>query len=130
MIGRVTALTAWFLVLAFLVPPALAQRSRCGFGAALEAVRAADRVLAGGARLDSLAAGREAAASATERLREAAMVFVGCGCRRAAPEAAEAAAIAEQAVSEASVARIRAMLDRARFSLGLLRERLGRSGCA
>jgi hypothetical protein len=122
------------LVLAALlgVPqPAAAQRSRCGFGAALEALRDAGETLAAAAAAPaSLADGRERASLAAGRLRRGEEGLAGCGCRRAAAEAAEAATLAEQALSEASVRDLAATLGHARFRLSLVRERLGREGCA
>ena len=108
--------------------PAAAQRSGCGFGEGLAALRVADPILA---RLaEALSAGREAGAAAAERLRAARTVLAGCGCRRAASDAGEAAMLAEQAGGEASLPRLAATLERARFSLRLARERLDRAGCS
>lgn len=126
---RAAAAVLAALALILAVPPASAQRSRCGFGQGLEALRAAERALQGAGQLPSLAAGRDLAAEAAGHLHRAAEVLAGCLCRRAAPEAWEAARIAEQAISEASAARLAATLERARFSLRLVQERLDRAGC-
>ncbi|WP_135468814.1 hypothetical protein [Crenalkalicoccus roseus] len=123
--GRAAA--ALLLLLAW---PAAAQRGGCGFGEGLAALAAAERALRGAPELPSLSAGRALAAEAGERLRAGAGILAGCGCARAAEEAAEAALLAEQAGSEVELARLRATLDRARFSLSLARQRLDRTGCA
>jgi hypothetical protein len=109
-------------------PPALAQRGGCGLGAGLDALREAERGLA--VPPASLTAGREEAAAMAARLHGAAASLAGCGCRQAALHAAEAAGLAEQAGSEASLERLRRSLDRARFSAGLARGRLDRQGCS
>ncbi|WP_165982932.1 hypothetical protein, partial [Dankookia rubra] len=72
---------------------------------------------------------RDAAEAAAAALAEAAGRLEGCGCRLAAEPVREAAGLAERARSEASVYRLRGALDRARFSLGLARDRLDRRGC-
>ena len=65
-----------------------------------------------------------------ERLREAAAVLEGCGCRQAAAGLGEAAALAEEAQSRSSLDGVRRLLDRAGFSLRLAQERLERQGCS
>lgn len=123
--------TACLVLLALLVAlPARAQRSHCGLGLGLEGLAAADRMLAEAADAPSLIAGREAAGAIAARLREAADRLSGCGCHQAAAGTAEAAGLADQASSEASLTRLRARLERARFSLDLVRNRLDRSGCS
>ncbi len=130
--GRRTAAAALLLGAAAAADAARAQRAGCGLGLGLEAMRAADRTLAQAPRIPSLAAGRATAAAAADRLHGAAAALssCGCGCARAAADAEEAAALADAAGSEASVARVAAALDRARFSLRLARERLDRDGCS
>ncbi len=108
--------------------PVRAQRAGCGLGLALERLAEADRRLA--EPPTALVAGRAAGAEAGSQLQAAATGLAGCGCRRAAASATEAAGLAEQAGAEASLGRLRAALDRARFSVGLVRERLGRQGCS
>ena len=77
-----------------------------------------------------LAAGRDAATAAHDHLRAATTILADCACRRAAEDAGEAAMLAETATAEHSAARIAAALERARFSLRLAQERLGREGCS
>jgi hypothetical protein len=107
---------------------AAAQRPRCGFGEALAALGAAEPLLARPPA--GLSTGREQAMAAADRLRAAAVVLQGCACRRAAEDAAEAASLAEAAGLGDSAARIGAMLERAGFSVRLVRERLGGQGCS
>lgn len=120
--------TLLFLLVCLDASPAFAQWPRCGFGEGLAALREAERALA--APVTGLAAGREAAAAIHDHLRGAATVLADCACRRAAEDTAEAATLAETATAEHSAARIAAALERARFSLRLARERLGREGCS
>ena len=112
-----------------LAVPAAAQTPRCGFGLGLEALRGADRQLQAGIAAADLLPGREAAEAAAATLAEAAGRFEGCGCRGAAELVREAAGLAEQARSEAGTDRLSRTLARARFSLGLARDRLDRRGC-
>jgi hypothetical protein len=109
--------------------PAVAQRAGCGFGAGLEGMRAAARALAEPPR-PSLVAGRDLAGATATRLREAAAVLDGCGCRQAAAGVGEAAALSEEAQAQSSLDGLRRLLDRAGFSLRLARERLDRQGCS
>ena len=113
---------------ALLGPAAMAQRGGCGLGAGLEGMRAAARALAEPPR-PSLVAGRELADATAARLREAAAVLEGCGCRQAAAGLGEAAGLAEEARAEAGLDGLRRRLDRAGFSLRLVQERLDRQGC-
>ena len=118
------------LALALLLAgPAAAQAPRCGFGQGLEAMRGADRQLQAGVAAADLMPGRDAAEAAAAALAEAAGRFEGCGCHQAAELTREAAGLAEQARSEASTDRLGRALARARFSLGLARDRLDRRGC-
>ncbi|MDO9709161.1 hypothetical protein [Paracraurococcus lichenis] len=110
--------------------PAAAQAPRCGFGLGLEALRGAERQVQAGLAAGDLPAGRAAAEAAAASLEEAATRLGGCGCAQAAGFAREAQGLAEQARSEAVPERIARALDRARFSLGLARERLERRGCS
>lgn len=119
---------SFVLAAVLLISPALAQRAGCGFGSALERLGEADRMLA--AVPESLPAGRTAGTAAGSSLRQATATLAGCGCHQAADHATEAAGLAEQATAEANLARVRGALDRARFSLRLARERLGRQGCS
>lgn len=116
-----------FLVLAM---PVQAQRSGCGMGAGLEALRAAERPLREGMGAGSLSAGRDLGGVAADRLTEAAVRLEGCGCRQVAEHLREAAGLAEEVRAEASLERLRRVLDRAAFSAGLARERLDRRGCS
>lgn len=123
------AAAALALGLAFaLSAPAAAQRPRCGFGEALAALRAAGAGLA--RPVEGLGSGRAQAAAVHDALRTAREGLAGCGCRRAAEDAGEAAMLAEQGAAEHSAARIAAVLDRAAFSARLARERLDREGCS
>jgi hypothetical protein len=107
---------------------AAAQRPRCGYGEALAALRGAE---AGVARpVTGLSEGRAQAASVQEGLRGAVEVLAGCGCRRAAADAADAALLAEAAAQEGSAQAIAVRLQRAGFSLRLVRERLAGQGCS
>jgi hypothetical protein len=119
------------LLAALLLPGlAWAQRGGCGYGMGLDGLRGADAALAEGSTAGALSIGRAAGAAVAAPLREAATRFTGCGCPRLAEFAAEAAALADQAQSEASLGRVRQMLDRARFSVAQARERAGRQGCS
>ncbi len=121
---------AALLGLALLAAPAAAQRSRCGYGDGLAALREAAATLdAAEARVGSLAEGRALAADAAGRLRAGAAVLAGCGCTRAAAEAETAAAVAERGISAAAANAALDALRQAGFRLSLLRERLGRDGC-
>lgn len=134
--GRAAALAALLALslpaalapLLALAPPAAAQRPRCGFGAALAALGTAERTMA--RPVEGLSAGRAQAGAAAAALGEAMAGLQGCGCRRAAEDAADAALLAEAATAEASAPAVAARLDRAGFSVRLARERLGREGCA
>jgi hypothetical protein len=106
---------------------AWAQRGGCGLGNGLHGLEAAERSLA--VSMTSLPEGRDQAAQASGQLHEATRWLSGCGCRRLAEQAQEAAGIAEQGMSESSIAALRRTLDRARFSLSLARERAEREGC-
>ncbi|TCZ57839.1 hypothetical protein [Roseicella aquatilis] len=117
------------LLLLLLAPPAAAQAPRCGYGGGLEALRTAERALRGGGAAPDLPGGRAAAEAAAGALSEATSVLAGCGCARAAELTQEAGWLAEQAAFESTAERIRTVLDRARLSLGLARERLDRRGC-
>ena len=108
--------------------PVRAQRAGCGLGLALERLAEADRRLA--EPPTTLVAGRATGGEVESQLQTAATELAGCGCRQAAASAAEAAGLLEQAGAEASLLRLRATLDRARFSARLARERLGRQGCS
>ncbi|WP_431267944.1 hypothetical protein [Dankookia sp. P2] len=92
-------------------------------------MRSADRQLQAGIAAAELLPGRDAAEAAAAALAEATGRFEGCGCRRAAEQAREAAGLAEQARSEASADRLGRALARARVSIGLARDRLDRQGC-
>lgn len=118
------------IVLLLLASPVAAQRSGCGMGMGLDALRTAERALRDGAGAGSLSAGREAGGSAADRLTEAAATLGGCGCRQVAGHLQEAAGIAEEVRAEASLERLRRLLDRAGFSLRLAQQRLGRQGCS
>lgn len=109
--------------------PAAAQRSRCGFGSALEALRQAGTTLAAASAPTSLADGRNRAGEAAAQLRSGEEGLARCACHRAAAEASDAAMLAEQALSEASVPALAAALRQARFRLALAQQRLGREGC-
>ncbi|RAI55338.1 hypothetical protein [Roseicella frigidaeris] len=109
--------------------PALAQQPRCGFGLGLEAMRQADGQLRAGQAAAGLLPARAAAEAARTALAEAAGRLQGCGCARAAELTAEALRLAEQAGFESAQDRLARVLDRARLSLGLARDRLGREGC-
>jgi hypothetical protein len=115
-------------VLLVVAAPAWAQRGGCGLGLGLQAMAQADQVLA--AEVAGLGAGREQAASAVQALGEAQARLLGCGCRRVADQVAEAGGIAEATRSSADVPALRRGVDRARYALGLARERVGRDGCS
>ena len=121
-------LPALLVALTLAATPATAQRPRCGYGEALAALRAAETLLA--QPVASLSTGRDQAAAAHDHLRDATGVLQGCACHRAAEDAGEASALAEQASAEHSAARIATTLHRAAFSLRLARERLSREGCS
>lgn len=116
------------LAAVLLISPVSAQRAGCGFGTALVGLGEADQVLA--AVPESLPAGRAAGAAASSGLQQATATLAGCGCHQAADHATEAAGLAEQATAGDSLPQVRGALDRARFSLRLARERLGRQGCS
>jgi hypothetical protein len=116
------------LLVLVLAAPAWAQRGGCGLGLGLQAMTRADQVLA--AEPAGLGAGREQAVAAVAALSEARERLLGCGCRRVAEQVAEASGIAEAARSTADVPGLRRGLERARYALGLARERVGREGCA
>ncbi len=116
------------LLLAWSVPGALAQRGGCGLGLGLQAMTQADGMLA--APVAGLGEGRAQAATVVTELAEAQGRLQGCGCRRVAEQVAEASGIAEAARAAADVPALRATLARARYALGLARERAGRDGCA
>ncbi len=118
------------LILLLAAVPAAAQRSGCGMGLGLEAMRGAEAPLRAGATATSLLAGREAARQAAGQLAEASRHLAGCGCRQAAEHLGEAARLAEEGEGAAEVERIRRGLDRAGFSARLARERLDRQGCS
>ena len=109
--------------------PAMAQQPRCGFGLGLEAMRHAEGQLRAGQGAAGLLPGRAAAEAARTALAEAADRLQGCGCARAAELTTEALRLAEQAGFESTQDRLARVLDRARLSLGLARDRLGREGC-
>lgn len=116
-----------FLLMAM---PAQAQRSGCGMGLGLEALRAAERPLREGMSAGSISAGRTLGGTAADRLADAAAQLEGCGCRQVAGHLRDAAGLAEEVRAEASLDRLRRVLDRADFSAGLARERLDRRGCS
>jgi hypothetical protein len=118
------------VILLLLAGPAAAQRSGCGMGLGLDALRGAEGVLRAGVAAPSLLEGRAAAAEAAQSLGEAAGRLGGCGCGEAAGHAQEAAALAEAARGADSLDGVRRGLDRARFSARLARERLDRRGCS
>ncbi len=122
------AVASLALLLMLAATPCSAQRGGCGLGLGLAALAEAEHLLA--APSPGLEAGRDQAAQASAQLHEARLSLQGCGCRRVAEQAGEAAGLAEQARSQASVADLRRSLDRARFSLRLARERAGRDGCS
>lgn len=115
------------LLFALLATPALAQRGGCGLGLGLRPLDAVEQRLAQPPA--GLLEGRATAAETAATLREAAGWLAGCGCRRLAEQAQEAAALAELAQSEASFAGVARRLERARFSLRLARESAGSVGC-
>ncbi len=117
-------------LLLLLAGPAAAQRSGCGMGLVLEALRGAEGTLRAGVAAPSLLEGRAAAAQAAEALGEAAGRLGGCGCGQAAGHAQEAAGLAEAARGGDSLEGIRRGLERAQFSARLARERLDRRGCS
>ena len=123
-LGAVRAL----LLLLVLAAPAWAQRGGCGLGLGLQAMASAGQVL--DAPVAGLGAGREQAAAAVQALGEAQARLLGCGCRRVAEQVLEAGGIAEAARASADVPALRRGLDRARYALGLARERVGRDGCS
>ena len=118
------------LVLLLLALPgtAAAQRARCGYGEAIAALRAAEAGLA--RPVTGLSDGRDLAGGIHADLHRATEVLQGCGCRRAAQDAADAALLAETAAHQANAQEIATGLRRAGFSLRLVRERLGREGCS
>jgi hypothetical protein len=118
------------LVLLLGISTAPAQRPGCGYGDALAALRSADLLLAAAPALPDLATARHTAMSAAERLRSLGAVLQGCGCVRTTAGAADAAEVAEAATAEPSVAGIAVALDRARWALRLVRDRLDRNGCS
>ena len=122
-------LSALLLPALLLAAPAMAQQPRCGFGIGLEAMRQAEQALRAGAAAPGLLPARAAAETAQAALAEAAGRLQGCGCARAAELTGEAVRLAEQAPFESSLDRLARVLDRARLSLGLARDRLGREGC-
>ena len=119
-----------FLLILLVAMPAQAQRSGCGMGLGLEALRVAERPLRDGLAAGSLSAGRMLGGAAADRLAEAAAQLEGCGCRQVAAHLRDAAGLAEEVRAEASLERLRRVLDRAAFSAGLARERLDRHGCS
>ena len=115
-------------LLLLLASPAWAQRGGCGLGEGLAGLASAEEMLA--APSPGLEAGRDQAAQASAGLYQAQATLLRCGCRRLAEPVAEAAGLADQARSQASMADLRRSLDRARFSLRLAREKAGRDGCS
>jgi hypothetical protein len=111
-----------------LATPAQAQRGGCGLGLGLQGLDSAEHRLATPAA--SLLEARDLASAVAAELYAAARQLAGCGCRRLAEQAEEAARTAEQAASESSVIALRRSLDRARFSVELARQRAGRDGCS
>ncbi len=118
------------VLLLVLAGPAAAQRSGCGMGLGLEALRGAEAALRAGVAAPSLLGGRAAAAEAAGALREAAGRLGQCGCGQAAGHAQEAEGLAEAARAGDSLDAVRRGLDRAQFSARLARERLDRRGCS
>ena len=118
------------LVLLLLALPATAtgQRPRCGYGEALSALRNAEAAVM--RPVTGLANGRDLAGGVHADLRTATAVLQGCGCQRAAQDAADATLLAETAAQQGSAQAIAAGLGRAGFSMRMARERLGREGCS
>jgi len=117
------------LLLVVLAAPAAAQRPQCGFGLGLQALREADRALRAGSVAPDLPAGRAAAEAAVAALKVSLGQFHGCGCAQVIQPVQDAAGLVEQASIETTTDRIRRVLERARFSLDLARQRLDREGC-
>lgn len=118
------------LVLVLLAGPAAAQRSGCGMGLGLDALRAAEASLREGVAAGSLIDGREAGGAAAEQLAAAAARLAGCGCHQVAGHLQDAAAGAEATRGGTSAAQIRRSLERVLFSTRLARDRLDRQGCS
>lgn len=102
---------------------AAAQRPGCGYGLALDSLRALPP------SETTLTALRETAAGRAPQLRDAATALRACQCPRLAEHAADAAQTAETVATAPDVARARAALDRAAFSMQLGRETAARRGC-
>jgi len=102
-------------------------RARCDFGLGLTQLADVERDAA--LPPSSLAEGRARGDGAVSQLRSAARVFLGCGCPRLAELTSEAASVASDAPSEASVARILQVMEQLRFRMQLVREQAERQGC-
>jgi hypothetical protein len=119
------------LILLALSPLLVAQsgvpHARCDFGAGAEALREAARLTA--QPISGLLEGRARGEVVAARLRGAVPVFLGCGCPRLAEFTAEAAGLAAALPGEASMARLVATMEQARFRISLAEQHLGRQGC-
>jgi hypothetical protein len=122
---------ALILLALLAAPPALAQsglpRARCDFGAGVAALRESRALLARPPA--SIEDGRARGEDATSRLRGAVPVFLGCGCQRLAEFTAEAAGLAAQLPSEASMGRLIQGFEQTRLRIELAQQQMERQGC-
>lgn len=119
-----------------LVAPAGAQvmtaqsglpRARCDYGAGVAALRESRALLARPPA--SIEAGRARGEEATSRLRGAVAIFLGCGCPRLAEFTAEAAGLAAQLPSEASMGRLVQGFEQTRLRIEFAQAQMERQGC-
>jgi hypothetical protein len=119
------------LILLALSPMLMAQsgipRAQCGFTEGRDALREAEQ-LARRAPAD-LFEGRARGEPLTTLLRGAVTTFLGCDCPQLAERVAEAAGLAAQLPSEASMARMVQGYDALRLRISLARERMERQAC-
>ena len=119
------------LILLALAPLLLAQsglpRARCDYGLGVAALAEGRRLLARPPA--SIEDGRARGEAAMSRLRGAVPVFLGCGCPRLAEFTAEAAGLAAQLPSEASMGRLVQGFEQTRLRIEIAQQQMERQGC-
>ena len=118
------------LILLATAPLLMAQglpRPHCGYGEGLSALREVAREAA--RPVPGLLEGRARGEALLGALSGAAATFTACGCPRLVERTREAERVAQDAPSEASIARLSQIFGQLGFRTRLAREQAERDGC-
>jgi len=118
------------LILAAVAPLLMAQglpRPYCGYGEGLAALREVEREAA--RPVPGITQGRARGEGAVASLGGAVTIFAACGCPQLAELTHEALSVAQNAPSEASIARLADIFTQTRFRTQLARQHSERAGC-